>query len=90
MFDSEMHRIQNIFNEKINEIINERDFVHSALQKKEEQLENLQKEMKEKLEKIESEMNSRILALEGENHELREQKNAEMDKNLKIEETIDE
>lgn len=55
-FDSEMLRIQKIFDEKINEIIGERDLVHDALKKKDAEFETFKKEMNEKLEKTTKEM----------------------------------
>lgn len=96
--------MQKVCEEKINQLTYELDRYHSELLYKEQlisdanlAIDNKSKEfddMKETMEKKlfiqDEEFRKRIEILEKENAEYLEQKNIEMDKKLKIEETIDQ
>lgn len=84
-----MLRMQVIFDEKVNEVENERQIFARTLNEKEELIVKLEKDSVEKLEQLKSEYEEKVRKLQEENQELVIQRNNEMDKNLKIEETID-
>jgi hypothetical protein len=83
------YSVQELYENKLKEVMGERDFFAKESETREYDIGILKREKDEQIVKLKSEYESEIDKLKLENSGLVERLNIEMDKNLKIEETID-
>lgn len=87
---TEIQTLRQIYEQKLLQLINERDDYGRELENKDQEILTLKRENDEKIELLTKEHDLKLQKLKGELEEAINQRNFEMDRNLKIEETIDE
>ncbi|CDW87547.1 UNKNOWN [Stylonychia lemnae] len=87
---AENNHIRQLYDAKIIELIQERDFFAHEVEAKDKEIQSMKEQYKGELEKQTNQHQCQVKQLQDENEDLIKQRNQEMDRNLKIEETIDE